>query len=250
MDRVCTRNLAARGRAALFWLVACSLVVGLASPGANEAIGRPLPDAARCKHGEPVQIVAFGDSLTAGFGLPQSASFPVQLEKALRARGQTAVVANAGVSGDTTSGGLKRFDWAVPKNTDAVILELGANDALRGLPPQAAKRNLDKIIARLRERRIAVLVAGMRALRNWGNDYQLQFDGIFSDLATKHGTLLYPFFLDGVALERELNLEDGLHPNAKGIDEIVKRILPKVEKLIARAQSICAEAAKAKSNSN
>ncbi|MGD9828147.1 MAG: arylesterase [Hyphomicrobiaceae bacterium] len=182
-------------------------------------------------------IVAYGDSLTAGYGLRPEDSFPSQLERALRARGHDVKILNAGVSGDTTSGGLERFDWAIPEAVDAVILELGANDALRGLDPVLARRNLEAIVARLKARKIEVLLAGMQAPRNLGPDYVKAFDTMYPDLARKHGLLLYPFFLDGVATRPDLNLADGLHPNAKGIAEIVKRILPATETLISRVRS-------------
>ncbi len=182
----------------------------------------------------PIQIVAFGDSLTAGFNLRPSEAFPVQLAKALKAKGHDVEIVNAGVSGDTTADGLARFDWAIGDGTEAVILELGANDALRGLPPKVARANLEKIIARLRERNIDVLLAGMLAPKNWGADYGTAFDAIYPELAAKHGVLLYPFFLDGVAMKPELNLTDGMHPSGKGVATIVERILPSVEELIAR----------------
>lgn len=185
----------------------------------------------------PVKIVAFGDSLTAGYLLPPEDAFPSQLQAALKAKGLRAEVANAGVSGDTTAAGLERLDWAVPKGTDAVILELGANDGLRGLAPADARKNLDQIITRLKARNITVLLAGMRAPSNWGTQYARDFDGMFQDLADKHGLLLYPFFLEGVAMNAALNLDDGLHPNAKGVAEIVRRILPSVEELIARTRA-------------
>lgn len=180
----------------------------------------------------PVRIVAFGDSLTAGFRLAPSDAFPVKLEKALRARGHAVEVANAGVSGDTTAAGLARLDWAVPDGTRIVILELGANDALRGLDPAAARRNLDEIIRRLKAKRARVLIAGMLSPKNWGEDYARRFDAIFPELAKQHDLPLYPFFLDGVALKPDLNLDDGLHPNARGVDVIVERILPQVVKLL------------------
>ncbi len=183
-----------------------------------------------------IRIVAFGDSLTAGYELPPSAAFPVQLEAALKKRGYSVEVANAGVSGDTTSGGLQRLDWAVPEGTQAVILELGANDALRGLFPETARENLDKIMTALDKRGIAVLLAGMRSPQNWGKDYADGFESIYPDLAKKHDALLYPFFMEGVALDPKLCLDDGLHPNAKGVARIVDGILPDVEKLIARVK--------------
>lgn len=181
-----------------------------------------------------MRIVAFGDSLTAGFGLAQADAFPVQLQAELAKRGHRVEIINAGVSGDTTAGGLARLDWAVPDGTDAVILELGANDALQGRPPETARANLDAILARLKARGIPVLLCGMRAPRNLGAPYVAAFDAIFPDLARTHGALLYPFFLDGVALDPRLSLGDGIHPNAKGITVIVERIAPSVEQLIAR----------------
>jgi len=183
-------------------------------------------------------IVAFGDSLTAGYGLPPGADFASRLEKALAERGLNVRVSNAGVSGDTTSGGLARFDWAVPADTDAVILELGANDALRGIPPKIARDNLDQILSKLANRKIPVLLAGMRAPTNWGDAYTAQFDAIFTELAQKHGALLYAFFLEGVIDMPKLKLPDALHPNQAGVDEIVKRILPTVEELIKRIQPL------------
>jgi acyl-CoA thioesterase-1 len=186
---------------------------------------------------EPVKIVALGDSLTAGFGLAREAAFPARLEAALRAKGFAVEIANAGVSGDTPSGGLARLDWSVPEGTDAVILELGANDALRGLDPKVTRAALDAILRRLGERRIAVLLAGMRAPPNMGSDYGRAFDAIFPDLAAAHDVVFYPFFLDGVAAERVLNQGDGMHPTAAGIDAIVERILPKAEELIARVKA-------------
>ena len=179
-------------------------------------------------------LVAFGDSLTAGFGLAPEAAFPRQLEKALRARGHAVRVVNAGVSGDTASAGLTRLKWAVPEGADAVILELGANDALRGLDPDVTRAALERIIAALKADDIAVLLAGMRAPRNLGPEYGARFDAIYPALAEAHGLLLYPFFLDGVAAEPALNLPDGLHPNAKGVAVIVERILPSVEELLRR----------------
>ena len=185
--------------------------------------------------GRPVKIVALGDSLTAGLGLPADAAFPARLARALAQKGIAAEVVNAGVSGDTTADGLARLEWSVPDDTDAVILELGANDALRGLDPAHARANLDAILRRLAARRIPALLAGMRAPPNLGGDYTKAFDAIYPDLAAAHGVIFYPFFLDGVAAERGLNQGDGLHPTAAGVDVIVAKILPQVEELIARA---------------
>ncbi len=184
-----------------------------------------------------IRIVALGDSLTAGYQLPPGDAFPVKLQAALRARGHQVSVENAGVSGDTSTGGLERLDWAVGDGVDAVILELGANDALRGIDPAVTRRSIDEILARLKARGIPVLVAGMLAPPNLGHAYGEAFGTIFPQLAEKHGALLYPFFLDGVAATAGLNLADGMHPNAKGVDVIVERILPKVEELIAVARA-------------
>jgi acyl-CoA thioesterase-1 len=186
---------------------------------------------------KPVRIVVLGDSLSAGYGLPADAAFPQRLAAALKARGVAATVGNAGVSGDTASGGLGRLDWSVPPGTDAVILELGANDALRGVDPAVTKAALEKIINKLGERHIAVLLAGMRSPRNMGADYVQAFDAIYPALASTHGLVFYPFFLDGVAADAKLNQPDGLHPTAAGVDVIVARILPQVEALIARVRA-------------
>jgi acyl-CoA thioesterase-1 len=184
--------------------------------------------------GQPIRLVALGDSLSAGYGLPQEAAFPVVLERALKAKGYKVEIANAGVSGDTSSGGLDRLDWSVPDGTDGVILELGANDMLRGLDPALTRRNIEAIVQRLKSRNIPVLLAGMYASRNLGPDYVQKFDSLYPDIAKKHDLVLYPFFLDGVAGERSLNLPDGMHPTAKGIEIIVARILPTVESFLAR----------------
>jgi acyl-CoA thioesterase I len=185
----------------------------------------------------PIKIVALGDSLTAGYNLPASAAFPVKLERALRAKGHVVEVANAGVSGDTASGGLARLDWSVPDGTAGVIVELGANDMLRGIDPKVTQRALEEIVRRLTERRIAVLIAGMRAIPNLGVDFANGFETIYPEIASKYGALLYPFFLDGVAGDAKLNQRDGLHPTAAGVDVIVGGILPKVEELIARVRA-------------
>lgn len=184
-----------------------------------------------------VRIVAFGDSLTAGYGLPPGRGFAPRLEAALKAAGLHVEVIDAGLSGDTTDMGLARLDWSVPEDADAVIVELGANDALRGLPAEDARKNLDEIVARLTARGQKVLVAGMMAPRNLGDDYVKAFDPIFADVAKAHGALLYPFFLDGVALDPKLVLPDGLHPTAEGVDVIVAHILPSVRDLVARIRT-------------
>lgn len=185
----------------------------------------------------PVRIVVLGDSLSAGLGLSAADAFPAKLARALKARSIAAEVSNAGVSGDTASGGLARLDWSVPEGTDAVIVQLGANDALRGVSPNVTRGALDQIMRRLKERRIEVLLAGMLAPRNLGNNFARDFDSIYPELAEKYGALLYPFFLDGVATLARLNQSDGLHPNAEGVDMIVKGILPKVEELVIRVRA-------------
>jgi acyl-CoA thioesterase I len=176
-----------------------------------------------------VRLVALGDSLSAGYNLPADQAFPAVLEKALRARGHDIVIVNAGVSGDTSAGGRDRLDWSVPDGTDGVILELGANDALRGFSPDVTRGNLDAMIIRLKERGIGVLLAGMRAPPNMGDAYAKAFDGLYPELAAKHGIALYPFFLDGVAGQPALNQRDGIHPTAQGVGVIVERIVPSVE---------------------
>jgi acyl-CoA thioesterase I len=183
---------------------------------------------------DPIRIVALGDSLTAGYGLDAASSFAAELEKALKAHGHDVVVVNAGVSGDTASDGLARVDWSVGDDADAVIVELGANDALRGVDPEITRDALDKLVARLTQHRLPVLLAGMLAPPNLGTEYGQAFDAIYPDLAGKYGALLYPFFLDGVAARPDLNQADGIHPNAAGVAVIVERILPSVEALIAR----------------
>jgi acyl-CoA thioesterase-1 len=200
------------------------------------AVTAPLDTPPAEAQTRPIRIVALGDSLTAGFGLSPAEAFPAQLERALGQRGHRVTIANAGVSGDTAAGGLARLDWSVPEGTDAVILELGANDALRGSDPARAEAALDAILTRLGQRRIPVLLAGMRAPRQLGPDYVQAFDAIYPRLARKHGAILYPFFLDGVAGDRTLNLLDGIHPTGQGIARIVQGILPKVEQLIARVR--------------
>jgi len=187
-----------------------------------------------------MRIVALGDSLTAGLGLPLNASFPARLEAALKAKGAAVEIANAGVSGDTASAGLARLDWSVPEGTDAVIVELGANDMLLGIDPKVTRAALTEIVRRLTGRNIVVLLAGMRAAPNLGLEYGREFEAIFSDLAASNAAgddlIVYPFFLDGVAADASLNQADGIHPTAAGVDEIVARILPAVEELIARAR--------------
>ena len=219
MRAVTNRAVSRRG----FLLALAAAVCALVSSGTTAA--------------EPLRIVAFGDSLMAGYGLAQSEGFPAKLQTALRAKGHDVEVIDAGVSGDTAAGGLARLDWSVPKNADAVILELGANDALRAVNPAETRKSLDEALRRLKGRKVEVLLAGMMAPPNMGGDYSSTFNRIFPELAQKHGVLLYPFFLDGVAAIEKLNQRDGIHPTAAGIDIIVERILPSVEKLIAQTRA-------------
>jgi acyl-CoA thioesterase-1 len=203
-----------------------------AALGVTASPGRTAP-------GErPVALVAFGDSLTAGYRLPGPAAFPAVLERALQAKGRAVTVANAGVSGDTTTGGLDRLDWSVPDGTDGVILELGANDMLRGTDPAVSRKALHTIIARLKARNIPVMLAGMRASPNLGSEYVARFDAIYPDLAQEFGLVLYPFFLAGIAGDKAYNLEDRLHPNVKGVETIVAGILPSVETFLDRLQAV------------
>jgi acyl-CoA thioesterase I len=186
----------------------------------------------------PLRLVALGDSLTAGFGLPAEASFPALLQRELGKRGRAVIIANAGVSGDTAQDGLARLDWSVPNDTQGVLLELGANDALRGLDPMRCEATLDQIIGRLKSRGIAVLLCGMKAPRNLGAEYVESFDSLYPRLSAKYGLMLYPFFLDGVAGDPAFTLPDRLHPNAEGVRVIVGKILPVVEAFIAKVESL------------
>jgi acyl-CoA thioesterase-1 len=185
----------------------------------------------------PVKVVALGDSLMAGYQIVASAAFPAQLETALKAKGRNVEIVNAGVSGDTASGGLARLDWSVPDDTDAVIVGLGANDMLRGIDPKVTRAALDQIVTRLKQRGIAVLLCGMRAAPNYGPEYEKAFNAIYPELASTHGVVFYPFFLDGIAADATLNQRDGIHPTAAGIETIVTRIMPRVEELIARVRA-------------
>ena len=185
---------------------------------------------------EPIRLLALGDSLTAGYGLPQGQGFVPRLEAALKAQGRDVKVINAGVSGDTTAGGLARLDWSLQENPEAALVALGANDMLRGLAPLDAERNLDAILSKLKARNLPVLLVGMKASANLGLDYAKAFDAIYARQARKHGVALYPFFLEGVALKQSLNQDDGLHPNARGVEEIVRRILPQVQNLLAQVK--------------
>ena len=201
------------------------LVLGMALMGVNSAFAQ-APGAGA---GKPIKMVVLGDSLSAGLGLSASAAFPARLKQSLKIKGIDVDMINAGVSGDTSSGGRDRLDWSVPEGTDAVILELGANDALRGTDPKVTRAALTDILARLKARKVAVLLCGMLAPPNYGSDYSARFNAIYPDLAKSFGVPLYPFFLEGVAADARLNQADGLHPTAEGVDVIVKSILPTVE---------------------
>jgi acyl-CoA thioesterase I len=178
---------------------------------------------------KPIKMVVLGDSLSAGLGLPASAAFPTRLQKSLQDNGIDVDMINAGVSGDTSSGGRDRLDWSVPEGTQAVIVELGANDALRGVDPAITRSALSDILTRLKARKIAVLLCGMLAPPNYGSDYSTRFNAIYPDLAKAFAVPLYPFFLQGVATDAKLNQADGIHPTAEGVDVIVKNMLPSVE---------------------
>jgi acyl-CoA thioesterase-1 len=194
--------------------------------GLSGAAAAPAEAAAPAK---PVKMVVLGDSLSAGYGLPADAAFPARLEKALKNNGIEVDIGNAGVSGDTSSGGRDRLDWSVPEGTEAVILELGANDALHGTDPAVTRAALSDILTRLKARGVAVLLCGMLAPPNYGSDYATRFNAIYSELAKSFGVPLYPFFLEGVAADARLNQADGMHPTAEGVDVIVKNILPTVQ---------------------
>jgi acyl-CoA thioesterase I len=182
-----------------------------------------------------LRLVALGDSLTAGLGLAPGKAFPDQLEAALRAKGWDVKVINAGVSGDTAEDGLARYEWAIPTDADALIVELGANDMLRGLSPEVTKAALAAIMGKARAARLPTLLAGMQAAPNLGGEYDKEFDAIYPELAAAYGASLYPFFLNGVAGDPKLNQPDGLHPNAEGVEVIVQKILPSVETLLKLA---------------
>lgn len=192
---------------------------------------------ASARAAEPVRILAFGDSLTAGYGLPADQGFVARLQQALDDEGLAAQVIDGGVSGDTTAGGLARLDWSLADQPDAVILELGANDGLRGLDPAATRENLDAMLGRLAAAGKPVLLAGMLAPPNLGPEYGAEFNRIYPELAASHGVLFYPFFLDGVAAEPALNQGDGIHPNEAGVRVIIERMLPEVRRLIEQTRS-------------
>jgi acyl-CoA thioesterase I len=200
------------------------LGLGLTIPGAAYAQAQT-----QAVETHAIKMVVLGDSLSAGLGLSASAAFPQRLQKSLKAKGIAVEMINAGVSGDTASGGRDRLDWSVPDGTQAVIVELGANDALRGIDPAVTRAALSDILTRLKARHIAVLLCGMLAPPNYGSDYSARFNAIYPDLAKAFGVPLYPFFLEGVASDRKLNQPDGIHPTAEGVDVIVKNILPTVE---------------------
>ena len=183
---------------------------------------------------KPIKMVVLGDSLSAGLGLAASAAFPARLQKALGDKGIKVDMINAGVSGDTSSGGRDRLDWSIPEGTEAVILELGANDALRGIDPAVTRAALSEILTRLEARKIAVLLCGMLAPPNYGSEYAARFNAIYPELSKSFGVPLYPFFLEGVAADAKLNQPDGLHPTADGVDVIVKNILPMVEAFLGK----------------
>jgi acyl-CoA thioesterase I len=196
------------------------------------AIVALIPHAAMAR---TLRLVALGDSLTAGFGLSPGKAFPDRLEAALRAKGWDVKVINAGVSGDTAADGLARYDWSVPQDADALIIELGANDMLRGMKPEATKTTLAAILDKARAAHLPVLLTGMRAAPNLGGEYASQFSPIYSALAKQYDVSLYPFFLDGVAGDPKLNQHDGLHPNTEGVEIIIEKILPSVVALLKQA---------------
>lgn len=205
------------------FVIAALLAIACLPSSISSVAAQPAP---------PLQVVVLGDSLSAGYQLPQESAFPTLLERALRADGLNVDVANAGVSGDTARNGLERLDWAVPDGTHAVIVELGANDMLRGADPEVTKDSLDKIISRLKLRGVKVMLAGMVASPSLGREYGDRFNAIYPDLARKHDVPLYPFFLEGVAGNRTLNLEDGMHPNRRGVEMIVRSIFPTVREFL------------------
>jgi acyl-CoA thioesterase-1 len=201
------------------------LVLGVALMTAGTALAQTQAAA----EAKPIKMVVLGDSLSAGLGLSASAAFPQRLQKSLKSKGMMVDMINAGVSGDTSSGGRDRLDWSVPEGTEAVIVELGANDALRGTDPAVTRAALSDILTRLKARGVAVLLCGMVAPPNYGSDYSARFNAIYPDLARSFGVPLYPFFLEGVAADASLNQADGMHPTAEGVDVIVKNILPTVQ---------------------
>lgn len=182
----------------------------------------------------PIKLLVFGDSLMAGYALPPAAAYPAQLEKALKAKGLNVTTINAGVSGDTTAAAASRLDWALADKPTHVIVELGANDMLRGMAPEQARANLDAILTKLKQSNLPVLLMGMLAAPNLGADYGKRFNSIYPDLAAKHAVPLYPFFLEGVAGEAKLNLSDGIHPTQEGVAIVVERTLPHILRFLGR----------------
>ena len=211
-----------------------ALCLGLSLP-AGAAFAQ-APGIAPAKADSPIRLLVLGDSLSAGYGLAATEAFPVQLERALRAKGHNVNVINAGVSGDTSAGGRARLDWSLADKPHAAIVELGANDGLRGVEPKSTADNLGAILKALKDRGMPTLLAGMYAPPNLGAAYGKEFNALYARVAKEHGAALYPFFLDGVAAEAALNQGDGIHPNAKGVAVIVERILPAVEKLIGQVK--------------
>jgi len=209
-------------------MVAHMLVLGLLLLAPAAAVAQTTA----ARETRPVKMVVLGDSLSAGLGLSAPAAFPARLQKALQSKGIAVDMVNAGVSGDTSSGGRDRLDWSVPEGTEAVVLELGANDALRGTDPAVTRAALTDILTRLKARKIVVLLCGMLAPPNYGQEYAARFNAIYPELSKSFDVPLYPFFLEGVAADARLNQPDGLHPTAGGVDVIVKNILPMVEALL------------------
>ena len=222
------------------WMPWCLGQVSLAVLAVNVWLLAPLPVSAAADANAPIRILALGDSLTAGYGLARAEAFPAKLQAALNRDGVAAEVVNGGVSGDTSAGGVGRLGWLLGSDSapafDAVIIELGANDGLRGLDPADTERNLAALIGLAKQRRLVVMLAGMLAPPNLGTEYGRQFNGLYPRLAAAHGVQFYPFFLEGVAARAELNLEDALHPNAAGIEVIVENILPSVRILLAEVR--------------
>ncbi|MGH6981302.1 MAG: arylesterase [Stellaceae bacterium] len=201
-------------------LIKWSLLVALAMPLAAKAA--------------PFRLLVLGDSIGAGYGLPPSQSFPARLAADLAAAGHPVTILNASVSGETTAGGLARIDDAIAQHPDAALLELGANDMLRGIDPHLTEANLDKILARFDNAHIPVLILGMRAMANWGHDYQARFDAVFPRVAAAYHATLYPFLLDGIAFDPKFNQPDLLHPNAAGAELMARKMMPDVLRLVAK----------------
>jgi acyl-CoA thioesterase-1 len=220
-----TSTAGVEGRGVNFAHIIVLILAVLMTANANAQAPAAVP-------GKPIKMVVLGDSLSAGLGLSANAAFPQRLQKTLESKGIKVDMVNAGVSGDTASGGRDRLDWSIPEGTDAVIVELGANDALRGTDPAVTRAALSDILTRLKARKIAVLLCGMLAPPNYGSDYASRFNAIYPELAKSFDVRLYPFFLEGVAADKTLNQADGIHPTAEGVDLIVKNILPMVEALL------------------